>query len=134
MGCFRAKKRYKLEFLFVSPFLLIPVLVALLSYLIVPDLDEEQEVNLKASYFENRQWFFGLLAVVPVISLTEEYVLEYATAGEIRPDADAAFRVIFIVLALAAALIRKEAYHFFNGFVLLGIVLAYIFTLFLQLA
>ena len=81
-------------------FLLIPVLVALLSYLIVPDLDEEQEVNLKASYFENRQWFFGLLAVVPVISLTEEYVLEYATVGETRPDADAAFRVIFIVLAL----------------------------------
>ena len=115
-------------------YLLIPVLVALLSYLIVPDLDEEQEVNLRASYYENRQWFFGLLAAAPVISLTEEYVLDYAAGEAIRPDADAVYRVAFFALALAAALIRKEAYHFFSAFLLLGLVLAYIFTLFLQLA
>jgi hypothetical protein len=91
-------------------------------------------VNLRASYFENRQWFFGLLAAVPVISLTEEYVLEYAAGEVIRPDADAVFRVAFFALALSAALIRKEAYHFFSALLIVGLILAYIFMLFLQLA
>lgn len=115
-------------------YLLIPVLVALLSYLIVPDLDDEQEVEMKRAYYENKSWFFALFALAALVSLLEEYVPDYAATGQIRMDLDALFRGVFVLLSLAAALIRKEAFHFVAVFALLGLFLLYIFVLFLRLA
>jgi hypothetical protein len=111
-------------------FLLVPVCAYLLSYVLVPDLEGEDEVDLRASFHENRPWLFSLMAALACVSLLQEYAWD----GRVRADADAAFRVAFALLALLAARVRSDAFHLANA--LLGVLLfcAYVFTLFLQLA
>lgn len=110
-------------------YLLIPITVFVLSYLIVPDLEREGQVDLKASYYANRVWVFGLFGLVPLISLGEEYIHD----GGIPMDADVLFRLCFMVLALCAATIRSERYHAVNAGLGLSLFFLYIFALFLQL-
>ncbi len=111
-------------------FLLVPVCAYLLAYVLVPDLEGEDEVDLRASFHENRPWFFVLLAALPVVSLLQEYAWD----GGVRPDADAGFRVAFAVMAAAAARVRSDAFHLANVLIVLLLFCAYVFTLFLQLA
>lgn len=116
-------------FLFLL-YLLIPITAVVLSYLIVPDVEGEPAVDLKASYYENRVPFFLLTAFLPAISLVEETVRNAA----IPRDSDAAFRVVFLAAALVAAGVRSERYHVFNAVLALGIFCAYVAVLFLRLA
>jgi hypothetical protein len=111
-------------------YLLIPVGVVVLSYLVLPDLGDEDEVDLRASYFENRGWFFGIFALVPVVSLVEETLRD----GRFPLDLDALFRVVFVGLALAAARIRSEAFHAANAALVLVLFGAYVAVLFARLA
>lgn len=92
-------------------YLLIPICAVVLSYLVLPDLGDEDEVDLRASYHESRGWFFGIFAAIPVISLAEETHRD----GRFPLDLDALFRVVFVGLALAAARIRSEAFHAANA-------------------
>lgn len=112
-------------------FLLLPIFAALLSYLLVPDLEgEHSELDLRASYMENRVWLHGLLALTALISLARD--LAEDAAGAL--DLDAAFRGVFLVQALLAARARSDAYHLLNALVLLAIFCAYVTLLFLRLA
>ncbi len=110
-------------------YLLIPMGAVVLSYLVLPDLGDEDEVDLKASYFENRGWFFGIFAALPVISLVEETVRD----GAFPRDADALFRVVFAAMALLAARIRGETYHAVNAGVAAALFCAYVAMLFSRL-
>lgn len=116
-------------FLFLL-YLLIPMGAVVLSYLVVPDLGDEDEVDLKASYFENRGWFFGIFAALPVVSLAEESIKD----GAVPRDADALFRVAFAATALLAARSRSEGYHAFNAALAAALFCAYVAMLFLRLA
>lgn len=111
-------------------YLLIPIGAVVLSYLVLPDLGDEDAVDLKASYFENRGWFFGIFAALPVISLAEESVKD----GAVPLDADALFRVAFAATALFAARSRSEGYHAFNAFLAAALFCAYVAMLFSRLA
>lgn len=111
-------------------YLLIPMGAVVLSYLVLPDLGDEDEVDLKASYFENRGWFFGIFAALPLISLVEETVRD----GAFPRDADALFRVVFAALALLAARMRGETYHAVNAAVAAALFCAYVAMLFSRLA
>ena len=53
-------------------YLLIPITVFLLSYLVLPEMGDEDTPDLRANFENNRGWFFGLLAAIPVISLVEQ--------------------------------------------------------------
>lgn len=110
-------------------YLLIPITVFVLSYLIVPDLEGGGQVDLKASYYGNRVWVFGLFGLLPLISLGEEYVHD----DRIPMDADLLFRLGFLALALCGAGIRSERYHAVNAGLGLLLFFLYIFVLFLQL-
>lgn len=116
-------------FLFLL-YLLIPITAVVLSYLVVPDLEGEPEVDLKASYFENRTWFFGLVAFLPAVSLAEETARE----GSVPRDADAVFRVVFLAAALVASRGRSERYHLLNALLSLAFFCSYVAVLFLRLA
>lgn len=110
-------------------FLGLPIGAYLLSVLLVPDLDDPEEVDLRASYFSNRRWFFGLLVLLPIISLLHEQV----HGGRIQWDVDAAFRLGFVAVALLALFVRQVVVHwvltvgFAIGFA------AYVALLFLRL-
>lgn len=88
-------------------FLGLPIGAYLLSVLLVPDLDEPELVDLKASYFNNRRWFFGVLAALPVVSLLHELV----HGGVIQWDGDAAFRLGFLAVALLGLAVRRTVVH-----------------------
>jgi uncharacterized membrane protein YhaH (DUF805 family) len=116
------------DFFFFLLYLLIPILVFLLSYLVLPDLGDEDAPDLAENFAGNRTWFFGLLAAIPAVSLLEEWL-----HGNMPLDADVGFRVAFVVLAVLAACIRSPRYQLWNAVAVLGLLLAYIATLFVQL-
>jgi len=87
--------------------LAIPTLAYLLSALLIPDFDRETTVDLKASYFENRRWFFGLFTLIPLVSLIQEGVIR----GSIQWGADPVFRLGFLVLGLVGFSTRHERTH-----------------------
>jgi len=115
-------------FLFVL-YLLIPVGAFLLSYLIVPDLDAASGIDLRASYYQNRSWLYGILTALVLISLLDEAVEN----GAIPRDLDALFRVGFLGMATVGLLSRGPRLHFALSSALLAGFLGYILLLFLRL-
>jgi len=116
------------DFLAFLVFLLLPIGAYLLSVLLVPDLDQPGEMDLRASYFQNRPWFFGLLALVPLISLLHEAI--HAT---IVADIDLWFRLGFTVLAGAGLLTRRPAAQWAVTLLFASGFAAYVGLLFVQL-
>ena len=109
--------------------LAVPVLVYLLSYLLVPGEAPDGTLDLKATYFENRRWFFGLLALVPLTSLAQELVLR----GAIESGANPIFLLSFLGLALVGLINRSDLIHRLVAFVMVGALGAYIAALFFRL-
>jgi hypothetical protein len=110
-------------------YLLIPIALFLLSYLVLPDLGDEDRPDLRANFEDNRRWFFGLLAALPAISLVEQVVRD----GGVRWDLDAGFRVVFLLLALVAMRVRSARFHAWNAAGVLLFFSGYVLLLFLRL-
>jgi len=87
--------------------LAIPTLVYLLTFLLVPAFDQGRRVDQKADYFENRRWFFGIFALVPLVSLAQEL----AISGAIQWDADPVFRLGFLGLGIVGFGSPRERVH-----------------------
>ena len=114
------------------PFLLylaIPTTAFLLSYLIVPDLDDAEGADMQRNFEDNRSWFFALLAALPAISLLEETVRD----GRFPFDADVAFRIGLFVATLVASVIRNARFHLAYALASLALLCGYVVVLFLQL-
>jgi hypothetical protein len=110
-------------------FLAMPVLAFLASYLVLPELGDEDRPDLAASFDRNRPWFFGCLGAVAVASLAEEAMRE----GGLPSGGDAMFRVAMALLSLVAARVASPRFQAINAFAVLAAVVAYIGVLFLQL-
>jgi hypothetical protein len=110
-------------------YLLIPIGVFLLSYLVLPDMGDEDAPDLRANFEDNRAWFFGLLASLPAVSLLEQWLRD----GTLHWDGDVAFRVAFSALSLVAARVRSARYHLWNAIVALGLFVGYVLLLFVRL-
>lgn len=110
-------------------YLLIPIIVFLLSYLVLPDLGDEDAVDLQANFNSNRGWFFGLAACLPAVSLLDEAFRD----GRVPLDLDAGFRVLFLAISLSAARIGSARFHFWNAIAVLVLLCAYIAVLFARL-
>ncbi len=110
-------------------FLAMPVLAFLASYLVLPELGDEDRPDLAASFDRNRPWFFGCLGAIAMVSLADE-----TWRNEAFPtDGDAMFRVAMAALSLVAARVANARFQTINAFVMLAAVAIYIGTLFLQL-
>ncbi len=107
--------------------LVIPVIGYLLCYVLVPDLEGEV-VDLRASYHQNRAWFFGLVVVALLVSFGKDL-----PSGGILLDTNTMFRVVFIGLGLVAIFVRREWFHLVNAVVALMLFCAYVFSEFLLL-
>lgn len=110
-------------------FLAMPVLAFLASYLVLPELGDEDSPDLAASFDRNRPWFFGCLGAVAVASLLEETVRE----GRPPSSGDAMFRIVMALFSLVAARVSNPLFQAINAFAVLAAVAAYIGLLFLQL-
>lgn len=110
-------------------FLLIPTLAYLLTYLLVPDLETEAEIDLRASYHRNRAWFFGFFSLALLVSLGRDLLND----GRAALDLDTLFRVAFLALAVASGFVRSETWHVIGAVVALVGFCGYISALFLRL-
>lgn len=110
-------------------YLSIPITVFLLSYLVVPDLDDAEGVDLARNFDDNRPWFFALLAALPAISLAEETMRD----GRLPLDADAVYRAGLLVASLGASVIRSARFHLTYALLSLASLCGYVVVLFLRL-
>ena len=115
-------------FLFLF-YLLMPILAFLLSYLVLPELGDEDEIDLADNFNANRPWFFGLFALLLCASLMEQAI----RVGSLHLDADVAFRLLFLVLSLAAACVRSTRVHAWGAVVAVLLMCGYVAMLFLRL-
>ena len=115
-------------FLFLF-YLLMPILAFLLSYLVLPELGDEDEIDLVDNFNANRPWFFGIFALLLCASLAEQAI----RVGSLQLDADVAFRLLFLALSLAGATIRSARAHAWGAAIALALMCGYVAMLFLQL-
>ena len=116
-------------FLMFLVVLLQPVTLYLLAALILPTTRVGVPVDLRTHYFAQTRWFFGLFALLLVVSLARDLVLR-----SVLPDGpNVAFHGLFLALAVTGALTRREAFHRFGAATTAVLLGAYIATLFSQL-
>jgi hypothetical protein len=65
--------------------LLQPILLFLLATLVLPSPGAAQR-DLRAGYFTQRRWFFGLLVLLLVVSVLKDVVLSGALPGRTNLD------------------------------------------------
>lgn len=128
-AAFEARGEADWNFFGFLSFLLIPACSYLLCYLLVPDFEPGDDVDLARSFHDNQRWFFGLFAAIVVISMSRDLVED----GRETLDSDFAFRAVFLVQSLVAAFVRSRAYHLANALVSLAIFCGYIGLLFVRL-
>jgi len=110
-------------------FLLIPACSYLLCYLLVPDFEPGDDVDLARSFHDNQRWFFGLFGVILVISMGRDLIED----GRETFDLDFAFRGVFLAGSIIAALVRSPRFHLVNALLSLALFCGYIATLFVRL-
>lgn len=110
-------------------YLLMPIIGFLLSYLLVPPLEEGDATDPATNFAGNRPWFFGLLALLPCVSMLEEFL----RMGVLSHGGDTAFRIVFAVMALVASRVRSPRFHFWNALVAIAVISGYVAELFLRL-
>lgn len=101
----------------------------LLAAIVVPNIPNEGEVDLRANYFRHAGWFFGSLVVLLLDSLLKSVVVSGGLPG--KPDLG--FHLFWMTTAFIAAFVRNDSYH--KAFVCLSFALfiAYIALLFSSL-
>lgn len=108
----------------------VPTVAYLMSVLLAPDFDREEVVDLRASYFEHRRWFYALFGLLPLTSLAQEYFIR----GAIQWDADPIFRLGFLLLAILGFVSSRERLHRLITVLVVTSFVTYVVSLFLRLA
>ena len=105
------------------------IMLYLLAAIVVPNIPNEGEVDLRANYFRYAGWFFGSLVVLLLDSLLKSVVVSGGLPG--KPDLG--FHLFWMTTAFIAAFVRNDSYH--KAFVCLSFALfiAYIALLFSSL-
>jgi hypothetical protein len=109
--------------------LLTPVCIFLLSALALPDREEHGKVDLEDWYFRNRRWFFGVLFLVPILSIVEELVRLHQFYSVLNT----AFLVAFDVAAVVAFFVTSRRAGEWIAALVMVMTLAYVGLLYLNL-
>jgi hypothetical protein len=79
----------------------------LLAALVLPDFAPRETVDLRGHYYDHHRWFFGLLALLIVVSVAKSLVVY----GHWPPPLDAAFHVAFLVMGATGAVTTNRRVH-----------------------
>ncbi|MGE5208332.1 MAG: hypothetical protein ACM3KL_03265 [Alphaproteobacteria bacterium] len=123
---FGYRNRQAWTFVQFTVVLLEAIMLYLLAAIVLPNIPDEGEVDLRKNYFRHAGWFFGSLVVLLLDSLFKSVVISGGLPG--KPDLG--FHLFWITTALVAAFTRNERYH--KAFVCLSfaVFIAYIALLF----
>lgn len=106
-----------------------PTVLYFMTVLILPDTDLEGPIDLRANFYAQAPWFFAAAAAVVLLSLARPPVFD----GALTLDVDVAIQLVFLVAAVAGAVVRSPRYHEANALLFPGLLLAYIGVLFFDL-
>jgi len=84
-------------------------LMYLAASVVLPDVPEHEPFDMRAAYFANSRWFFGLLAA----TVASTFLKDAVTTGHIILAWNAGFLVLYIVLSAIAAKTKRLWYHWF---------------------
>jgi hypothetical protein len=105
--------------------LLIPATLYFMSFLILPETG-----NMRETFFENRVWFFGLLAAVPLFGSLQQLLAE----GHVHKDLDTLTKGAAMILALAAIYFGSEKAQKIFAIVGIVFIIAYVGEFFFYLS
>lgn len=103
-----------------------PILLFFLSALVMPDFDRDEALDLKANYFAQVRWFFGMIIALLLFSLLRAVAID----GRLPATADLAFHIGFLAGALPAAFVTNERFHQAAALVAATAIFAYVASLF----
>ena len=106
-----------------------PILLFFLSALVWPDFDRDEALDLRANYFAQARWFFGMFIAIVVLSLVRTRVL----TGQWTGPTDLAFHALFIAASAGAMSFSSELYHRINAAAAAVLFIAYVGLLFTEL-
>lgn len=109
--------------------LLQPVLLFFLSALIWPDFDRDEALDLKANYYAQARWFFGILLALVLVSLVRYFTFQ----GNYPEEGDFAFHMLFVVAGVGGIVFTSELYHKIIAPLSVAIYSTYIILLFMAL-
>src|ERR1017187_7925998 len=104
-------------------YLLMPILVSVPGYLLVPEIELElaPEYDLEKEFNHNRRWFFGILAGGVIISFVEYAV----SAGGSQLDLNSAIRLVLLALCIGSFWIKATQAQLFIALTFFAILLCY---------
>jgi hypothetical protein len=108
--------------------LLQPIVLYLLATVALPS-SSAPNVDLRANYFAQRHWFFGLLALLVVVSVVKDLVV----FGSIPSGVNLAFHAGFLLIAIAALTTARDGAHRLIAAIGGVSILAYVGLLFREL-
>jgi hypothetical protein len=80
----------------------------LAAALVLPDVRDDEPIDLRAYYYANHRWFFSMGVLIVVISITKELVM----SGKLpSPLLDFYAQLVFIAIAGTGALTTRERVH-----------------------
>lgn len=83
------------------------VALYMMAGIILPDFPPREPVDLREHYYAHHAWFFGIAILTVLASLAKDLVL-----GHGLPDrTNVTFHCVFFVLAVIAAITRREWFH-----------------------
>lgn len=126
---FGMRNRHNWTFLQFAVVLLNTVFIYMIAGLVFPDITAEKDIDLKASFYSHRTWFFLLAFGAVAVSIGKDFVLD----NRLPDPRNLAFQAVFAATLIIGALTRSEAYH--KALVVLGMAgfICYIVVLFARL-
>lgn len=103
-----------------------PILLFFLSALVLPDFDRDEALDLRANYYAQVRWFFGILLALLLTSLARTFTLE----GRLPATPDLAFHAGFIAGVIPGLVVKNEIFHKISALVAAGAIFAYVAALF----
>jgi hypothetical protein len=104
--------------------LLVPATLYFMSFLIVPESSD-----MRATFFENRAWFFSLLVAVPLLGSLQQVFVE----GHIHKGANTIMEGIGLALSLGALYFGSEGAQKLLAIAGVVFIVAYLWGLFFHL-
>lgn len=106
-----------------------PVVAYLATAFLIPDVRDDEELDLRTAYFREARWFFAALLLVLVDSIAKNLVLY----GNLPPRMDFAGHAAFAFLCMAGIVSRRDIVHKLIAPLALIVLAAYIAVLFASL-
>jgi hypothetical protein len=100
--------------------LCMPLLLYLVSDLVVPTIGDDQQVDLRAYFYRNRRWFYGLLIALIIVGMAVQISVEHAP----DPSAGGPLRGIAFLALVGGLVSERPAVQSGVVLVLLAVVIA----------